>query len=128
MVFCEPSRKLAVTRTLKGDETSPVGVKLGAMGAIKGRLLDADGKPLVGTIVDLHYRESQAGEVTDRIHEGKPIVTDAKGAFTFDELLPELKFELTFRHGKQRFERATKPAEATVQVKPGECRDLVRSN
>jgi hypothetical protein len=124
MVFCEPSRKLAAARTLQGDEKAPVVVKLGPMGAIKGRLLDANGKPLSGVIVDLHYRENQAEEIHDHIHEGKQIITDANGAFTFDELLPEAKFELSFRRDKQKFEPIMKPADPAVQVKPGECRDV----
>jgi len=35
-----------------------------------------------------------------------------------------LKFELWFHRGKQRFERVSKPAEATIEVKSGLCRDL----
>ncbi|HEY7153947.1 MAG TPA: hypothetical protein VH575_08290, partial [Gemmataceae bacterium] len=124
MVFCEPSRKLAATRTLQGDEKAPVVVKLGPMGTVKGRLLDADGKPLSGVIVDLLYCENQAEEIHDRIHEGKQIVTDANGAFTFDELLPESKVELSFRRGSQKFEPIMKPADPAAQVKSGERRDV----
>jgi hypothetical protein len=54
-------------------------------------------------------------------------VTDAAGAFTLDEVVPELKFQLSFQRRKQRFERGTKPADHVdlyVPVQPGECRDL----
>jgi RNA polymerase sigma factor (sigma-70 family) len=124
MVFCEPNKKLAGTLTLKGDEKQPVVAKLGPAGSIQGRLLDADGKPLAGVEVDLRYRDSEAEEIDQIIHEGKQIVTDANGAFTFDELIPRLKFELSIRRGWRRFERETKPADPAILVKPGECRDL----
>jgi RNA polymerase sigma factor (sigma-70 family) len=124
MVFFEPVRKLAGTWTLKGDEKQPVVVKLGPVGAIKGRLLDADGKPLAGVVIDVRYRDRGAEEIHNVIHKSKQVVTDADGTFTPDELIPQLKFELSFRLGKRRFERETKPADPAIQVKPGECCDV----
>jgi len=124
LVFYEPDRNIVGTRTLKGDERPPVVVKLGAMGALKGRLLDADRKPLAGVVVDLQYRDREAQDIHRIIGIDKQIVTDANGAFTFDSAIPELKYELIFRCGKRRFERETKPVDSTVQVKPGDCRDL----
>jgi hypothetical protein len=50
MVFYYPARKLAGTLTLMGDERAAATVKLAPIGALKGRLLDADGKPLVGVV------------------------------------------------------------------------------
>jgi hypothetical protein len=79
---------------------------------------------LAGLEVDLRYRDNQAEEVYNAIHKAKQIATDADGAFAFEELIPEMKFELSFRRGKRRFERQMKPAEATVSLKPGECRDV----
>ena len=110
--------------TLKGDEKQPVAVKLRPVGSIKGRLLDLDGKLLMGVVVDLFYRNQGAYWIHEGIYATKEVVTDATGAFALDELIPELKFELSFQQGKRRFERTPKPAEPTVQVKPGECRDL----
>jgi RNA polymerase sigma factor (sigma-70 family) len=124
MVFYQPGKKLASAFTLRGNEKQPVGAKLRAAGAVKGRLFDEDGKPLAGVAVDVHYRDREAEEVHEVIHKAKQIATDATGAFTLDELIPELKFELSFRLGKRRFECETKPAEATIQVKPGACRDV----
>ncbi len=125
MIFYHPAKKLIGTRTLRGDEKQPVLVKLRSGGAIKGRLLDADGKPMAGVVVDVRYRDREAEEL-DRwvIHERKQVVADAQGTFTLDELVPALKLELTFRHGRQRFERETKPADSAIEIKPGECRDL----
>jgi RNA polymerase sigma factor (sigma-70 family) len=124
LVFFHPARKLAGAVTLKGDEKAPVIVKLGQAGAIVGRLLDANGKPLASVVVDPRYRQRTTSEIHNVVHHAKQIVTDANGAFALDDLVPEQKFELSFRHGKQKFERATKPADAAIQVKSGERRDL----
>jgi RNA polymerase sigma factor (sigma-70 family) len=124
LVFYEPRRKFAGSLNLKGEEKTPVVVKLGPVGAITGRLLDGDGKPLAGAVVQLSYRDREAYEVHRIINDAKQAVTDKTGAFTFNELLPQLKFELTFRHGRQRFVREAKPAAADIEIKPGECRDL----
>ena len=124
MVFFEPGRKLAGTLTLKGDEKSPVVVRLGPAGAIKGRLLDADGKPLARLVVDVHYRLRAVSEIHQVIRQAKQTVTDADGAFTVDDLIPQHRFELSFRQGKRQFERETKPAGVEIEVKPGETREL----
>jgi RNA polymerase sigma factor (sigma-70 family) len=124
MVFYERGRKLAGVLTLNGDEKEPTVAKLGPTGAIRGRLLDADGKPLAGFAVNVRYRDRQAEAIHKFVHEAKQAVTYATGAFTLDELIPELKFELSFHHGRRRFERQTKPVEATIQVKPGERREM----
>ncbi len=125
MLFYHPKRKLAATITLKGDEKQPVVVKLTApAGTVKGRLLDADGKALAGVRVDPRYHHRGADAMHRRIYDDRQIVTDAQGMFMIEEVIPGFKFELSFRRGKRRFERETKSAEAMIQVKPGECRDL----
>ncbi len=124
MVFFHAGQKLAGTLTLKGHEKPPVVAKLGPAGSIKGQLLDADGKPLAGVIVEVHYRQRVAAEVHNIIPHAKQIVTDAKGAFAVDDLIPQQKFELGFRQGKRKFERTPKLVNPAVEVKPGECRDM----
>ena len=124
LVFYESSKKLAGSLTLKGEEKPPVVVKLGSVGTITGRLLDPYGKPLVGAVVQLSYRDREANEIHRIINEAKQAVTDTKGAFTLHELIPQLRFELSFRQGKWRLERESKPAESAIEIKPGECRDL----
>jgi RNA polymerase sigma factor (sigma-70 family) len=124
LVLYQPKRNLAGALSLKAGEKLPLTVKLGPMGSVKGQLLDAAGKPLAGVVVDPRYRDSAANGIHGRIHEAKPIATDASGTFTLENVIPELKFELSFHRGKQRFEREGKPADALVQVKPSESRDL----
>ncbi len=124
LVFYHPDKKLAGTRRLTGDEKEPIVVKLGPAGSIEGRLLDADGKPLMQVTVNLRYRDREAEEVHSIIRQSRQIVTDANGAFAFDAVIPELTFELSIHHGKRKYEQAAKPADPTIQVKPGECRNL----
>lgn len=124
LVFYEPKQKLVGSLALKGDETAPLVVRLRSTGAIEGRLLDGDGKPLAGVVVDASYPHYAAQQIHQMLHEAKQAVTDATGAFALDDLIPELKFELSFRLGKRRFERETRPADPAIQLKPGECRDI----
>jgi hypothetical protein len=113
--------KLTGSITLKGDEKQPVVVRLSKPGAVKGRLLDADGKPLAGVVVDLYYRQRAVSEVNRVIHHSRQIITDAGGAFTVEDLVPQQKLGLFFKRGKQKLEPQTK---AELEVKSGECRDL----
>ncbi len=124
LVYYEPKRKIVGWLRLQGDEKGPVAVKLGPTGAIKGRLLDPDGKPMAEALVGVMYRERSAGQIHQHIHRSKQTVTDADGSFTVDELIPELMFELSIYRGKRHFEREARTSESAIQVKPGECRDL----
>jgi hypothetical protein len=124
MVFYERGRKLAGSRMLQADEKQPAAVKLGPTGSVAGRLLDAEGEPLAGIVIDVHYTDPEAGKVHEQSHEAKLIVTDARGAFTLDELIPKRQFELTFRRGRRYFQREATAGEATIQVKSGQTREL----
>jgi RNA polymerase sigma factor (sigma-70 family) len=124
MVFFHPKRQLAGTLTLKGDEKELIAVELRHTGSILGRLLGADGKPLAGIVVDVRYRDRQAEEIHKVVHKAKQAFTDETGAFVLDGVIPELKFELSFRQGKRTFELETKPADTALQVKSGQTLKL----
>ncbi len=124
MIFYHPGRKLVGTLTLKGDEKPPVVAKLGPAGSLKGQLLDTDGNPLTGVEVNVHYRQRTASEIQSVIRSGKHTFTDANGVFAFDDLIPEQKFELSFGHGKRRFERTPKIVNPAIEVKVGESREM----
>jgi hypothetical protein len=94
------------------------------MGAVKGRLLDLDGKPLAGIEMNLWYRDPGAYWVHEHIYGMKQVVTDAAGAFALDERIPELNFQLSFSRRKQHFAQGSKTTDPYVQVKSGEYRDL----
>lgn len=124
LVFFHPARKLAGTLTLKGNEKSPVTAKLVPAGSIKGRLLDVDGKSLAGVTVEVHYRQRPAAEVHNTVHQARQIVSDAEGVFTFEDVIPGQKCELSFQRGKRKFARVQKLAHPAIEVKSGECRDV----
>jgi hypothetical protein len=124
LILHKVKQKLAATLTLKAGEKPPPIVKLRPMGSVKGRLLDADGKPLAGSVVSPSYREKTANRIDSTIHEATPIASDANGVFTLDSLIPEVPFELSFRRGRRSFQHVAKPAEPAIQVNPGDCRDL----
>ncbi len=126
MVFYEAAKKLAGTLTLKGNEKQPVAVKLGPTGALKGRLLDTDGKPLAATAVEIQYRDREADEINKVFSKTKQVVTDANGAFALEGLIPEREFLVfSIRRGKPLVEEGSKPRDPIVhRVKPGETVDL----
>ncbi len=124
LILYEPRRKLAGTLTLKAGEKLPTAVTLRPTGSVKGRLLDADGKPLAGLVVEPRYRDSVANVMQSRVHEGRVIASDAAGDFTLENLIPGLNFDLTFRKGRRDFGSVTKSADTVIEVKPGECLEL----
>ncbi len=124
IVFYHLGSKLAGALTLKGDEKAPIVAKLAPAASIKGRLLDADGNPLIGVAVSVLYRQRVASEVHNVVHRARLVVTNRNGEFLVDELIPEQKFELSFQFGKRKFERTPKLTNPAIEVKSGEVRDL----
>jgi hypothetical protein len=122
MAYFEPERKLVGTVTLKGDEKEPV-AKLGPGGSVKGRLVNPDGKPAAGVVVTVAYQDRAAGEIHDVVYRTRQVVTDADGAFAFDDLIPGASFRL-WHHRNQRVERPRKVSEEMIRVKPGETLGL----
>jgi hypothetical protein len=125
VVFCEPDRKLASALKVSGEDKSPLVVKLGAAGALKGRLLDKAGKPLARIEIAVRY-QAQEAEVTEW-HRQKPPVTDADGVFRVENVIPGLKLEIAFQQDGRKLEYETKPTRTVVEVKPGECLDVGES-
>jgi RNA polymerase sigma factor (sigma-70 family) len=125
MVFFAPGKKLAGTLSLKGDEKGPVPVRLTPCGAVRGRLLGEGGRPVAGVAVDIAYNDPEAGVMhREFVHRSKQVVTDTRGVFVIDELIPGLEFRL-FRHsGKRAFEGFRKLADTTFQVEPGRILDV----
>jgi 5-hydroxyisourate hydrolase-like protein (transthyretin family) len=124
MVFHEPSRKLFGTLRLGGDEKGPDVVRLGPGGRLKGCLTSADGKPLAGVRVEVHYRDRQAAEVHEHVHRATQVVTDAGGSFVIDDLIPGPGFHLYFWKGRHEYGNVKKATDKTLRVKAGETLDL----
>ncbi len=121
LVFLEPKRKLSATLTLKDDEKAPVAVTLRPAGAVRGRLVGGDGKPLAGVAVSLNYKDRPAEEVHKATEEFRQVVTGADGAFVVDGVFPGLPFDLAFKSRKP-LAAATKAGARTVAS--GETKDL----
>src|SRR5207302_428351 len=120
--FHEPRRKLFGLLRLAGDEKKPQVVRLVPAGAVRGRLVDEDGRPLAGVAVRLYHPDRPAEEIHDRASRARPIETDADGKFLIDEVIPGVKFSLSFHRGRQALEPSVKRADSMAQ--PGKTLDL----
>jgi RNA polymerase sigma factor (sigma-70 family) len=99
LVFYHPTRKLAATLTLKGDEKAPQVVTLQPMATVKGRLVRADGTAAARLSLGLNYWERAAGSMNDLFRH---VQTGADGVFTIDAVLPGLPFHLGGIYGVPR--------------------------
>jgi hypothetical protein len=102
LIFYERSRKLFAMLLLKGDEKGSVVVRLQPCAAVRGRVVDEDGRPRRGVNVNLTYYDGNFMAIHAFVHGAKPVVTDAQGAFVIDEVIPELDFQLWRRFANKR--------------------------
>src|SRR5262249_7871496 len=116
-------KQLAAAVTVRGDEKQPVEARLSPLGKVTGRLLDADGEPLVGATVSVSAW-SEIGRELYRFANpgGKPVVTDKEGRFALPGVVPGMKFYVQVRKGEAFY--AGKPKIGVRQVKAGETLDL----
>ncbi|MDP6721920.1 MAG: M56 family metallopeptidase, partial [Pirellulaceae bacterium] len=115
LMLLHPDRKLAGSVTLKGDETSPVVVKLAPAGSISGRAVD-DGAPLSNVKVDVNFSNNIARELY-RFSDLKTAshTTDAEGRFRIDNLVPGERFVVDFQEGDSYFRAILKREERTAE-------------
>jgi hypothetical protein len=128
---------------VRGDEAEPLTVALEPLGAVRGRLLDPDGKPSQGLTVSLSvarttedYKDYPVQELLlrslrfgSRAPQRKgwhpdPASPDAEGKFRLDGLIPGLKYELTFIDTSARQGRRPTRAPLPVVVSAGAVKDL----
>jgi len=111
---------------LKGDESRPAIAKLGPHGALKGRLIAEDGKPLPGIVIDIYYADSAAQAVHRFAAGARPqIVSDANGAFAIDGLIPGAGLKLYKQPGRAGPNRRLKPlSDNMVKIKHAELLNL----
>jgi protocatechuate 3,4-dioxygenase beta subunit len=104
VVFFHPEKKLGKVVRLRGDEKTPFTVRLEALGAVGGRIINADGKPLAGLQVTLSLNGrlpvTNDALSTDLFESGLAermtarATTDASGKFRIDGLLPGVPYSL----------------------------------
>jgi protocatechuate 3,4-dioxygenase beta subunit len=111
VAVAQVKRKLVGTLSVKASDKDPV-VKLGPGGVVRGRVVDAEGKPLAGVTVDLHYTRREVSELSRALagEEGRirtrlppQVVTGPGGELRFDTVFPGCEFRLTFQKGKKRY-------------------------
>jgi hypothetical protein len=100
IVVYQPRRQLVAAVTLKGDEKAPFAVTLGPAASAKGKLVDADGKPLANAAVRVTYFDRPADEIHRVIagvlyESGKVVTTNAAGEFVVEPLVPGRRFVIT---------------------------------
>jgi RNA polymerase sigma factor (sigma-70 family) len=122
VVLYQPSGKLAASVEPKGDEKPPVVVTFRKPGAVKGRLVGPDGKPLAGVAVGLQYKDRAAEEINNIAYAARQIVTGPDGTFVADTILPGLPFELSFKRNTKDLKPTQKPP-AALQVEAGQTMD-----
>jgi RNA polymerase sigma factor (sigma-70 family) len=125
-------RKLVGTLIVKAADKEPA-VKLGPGGSVSGRLVGADGKPIAGMTVYLHYARREVCEVS-HVLDGDPerigrclprqAVTGADGTFRFDCLFPGFEFRLLFHKGKKQYGPDYEKAAKHTVAKHGDERKL----
>lgn len=128
LVFYERKQKLFGLLLLKGGEKGPVEVRLRPCGAVRGRVVDQSGKPIVGINVNLTY--CQEGESGMGIHWGMHafvhgadlVLTDSDGKFAIDQIIPGVNFHLWHQPAKRG--KFWQGLPKHVKVKSGQTTDL----
>ena len=130
LVFVHPEKRLVRVQAVPPDRKDPLAVRLEPTGALAGRLLDADGKPLAGAKVEARYSPAQTveGEGTrgrlpmamryaytgwQEFLDGQA-TTDKDGRFRITGLAPGLKYLL----------EAPGLVRRDLSVEPGKDNDL----
>jgi RNA polymerase sigma factor (sigma-70 family) len=132
VAFIHPERKLARLLAVRPDEPGPLTVRLEAMGALAGRVVDAGGKPLAGLKVsarisfasssykdlpaDLRVNSQSWSRVIDR-----EATTDEDGKFRVEGLVPGLMYQLTVTREAEVLAGCTRD---DLAVESGKARDL----
>jgi RNA polymerase sigma factor (sigma-70 family) len=103
VLFIHPEKKLGKVIIVRENQRDSLQVRLEPLGAVTGRILDAEGRPRVGLQVHAPINEKQPNlvrtlflfEIGLKQHHLDPLArTDADGKFRLDALMPGLKYTL----------------------------------
>ena len=121
LTYRHDGKKLVGTTIIAAGSAKAIELKLEPWATLTGRLLDADGKPIVRATIYAPAGAGRDGKTVDTLRLGT-FFTDATGRFKIDGLLPGVAYELNYRElgPKGRGGPVTKEA----GLKPGEERDL----
>jgi RNA polymerase sigma factor (sigma-70 family) len=119
--FIHKERKLICHVVVNGKEKGPLAVRLRPWGALKGRLVGPDGKPLAGVKVRLFCPPlPRPGLSPAEINA----TTDAAGRFRVEGMLPGEKHELGFALDKKVIVPAAGAPVKGLSVAEGEVKDV----
>jgi RNA polymerase sigma factor (sigma-70 family) len=141
LVFLHKEKNLAKAVLVRGDEPGPLTVRLEAVAAVTGRVLDAQGKPRGGLLLRADPSPSQAKELPSELAlSGRGPVTstalawynavyrnqattDAEGRFRLEGLVPGLRYSLS-AITEQKFLGTVRADVAPSSEKLGDLGDL----
>jgi RNA polymerase sigma factor (sigma-70 family) len=123
LIFYERKKKLFAMLTLQGNEKGPVAVRLRPCAAVRGRVVDENGKPANGVNVNLTYFDGECWRMHVFIHGARPVLTDKGGAFRIDEVIPGIDFQLWHRPAAKR-DGYGRLLVGKVKGEPGRTTDL----
>jgi RNA polymerase sigma factor (sigma-70 family) len=112
LLFVHSAKGLGFYQEIRGDEAGPLTVKLQPLGSASGRVVDKDGQPVAGLVLNMN-RSRLLGP------GGVQVKTDKEGRFRADGLVPGQKYDLV----PLKQLRIVGPKDAIV-VEPGKDKDL----
>jgi len=135
LIFAHKDRRLVGSVIIKGEDSKtdqPLVVRLDRPGSIKGRLVDEDGMPLAGALIetmsiDLDGSNLPPGPGRDAMWpDSDTVTTGADGRFQVDGLKPGIKTisGVTFKDRLELSGDTGKVLRDIVIQQPGEVRDL----
>jgi hypothetical protein len=115
LVFWHEQRKLARAVLVRGDEPEPLTIRLEPLGAVIGRLVDADGRPRAGVEVEARYSDRQTRTLPGELGKGIPGFTTPAlslpkatsgpdGRFRIEGLIAGMTYDLHVGRGKNSSE------------------------
>ncbi len=127
LLFVHRERKLAGQLVVRGDEKGEVSARLAPWGALTGRILDEDGRPLAGVRISLGFLHPTFFQPVTWWAEpqGEEVLTDRDGRFRAEGITPGLKFRLSAaRRDKFLTLAGTPDGMRVLSVGPGETKDM----
>ncbi len=117
ITFRQDDRQLVALLLARGDDDSPITVKMEPWGTVTGRVLDSDGKPIGKQRVIVRATD----EGVDRYHFGD---SNAAGRFEATGLIPGLTYRIQGKVNKPGFVAIDGGVLPPLTLKPGESLDL----